>query len=94
MARGDEPYRTLDLTETFLTSLVSADFSASDRRRVLRAMRLLDENEQHPSLRVHQLHGDRAGTWSDSASGELRITFRRTEGGQKLLLACNRHYGR
>ena len=28
-----------------------------------------------PGWRVHQLSGDRAGTWSISASGNWRITF-------------------
>ncbi len=55
-------------------------------------MRLLDENEKHPSLRVHELRGDLAGTWSASASDELRMLFIRTEGGRKRLLRCTRHY--
>jgi proteic killer suppression protein len=29
-----------------------------------------------PGWRVHQLTGDRAGTWSISVSGNWRITFR------------------
>jgi toxin HigB-1 len=31
--------------------------------------------EGPPGWRVHQLTGDRAGTWSISASGNWRITF-------------------
>ncbi|MGH2379265.1 MAG: hypothetical protein ACRDGT_12425 [Candidatus Limnocylindria bacterium] len=67
-------------------------FGASDQRRFLKALRLLDENEKHPSLRVHELSGDLAGTWSASASDELRLLFIRTEGGRKTLLTCTRHY--
>ena len=29
-----------------------------------------------PGWRIHQLTGDRAGTWSISTSGNWRITFR------------------
>jgi proteic killer suppression protein len=29
-----------------------------------------------PGWRIHQLSGDRAGTWSISATGNWRITFR------------------
>jgi mRNA-degrading endonuclease YafQ of YafQ-DinJ toxin-antitoxin module len=55
---------------------------------------LLDSNERHPSLRVHQLQGDQAGVWSASASDELRLTFERLSEGRKLLLRCSRHYQR
>jgi plasmid maintenance system killer protein len=87
------PYRTLALTSEFLDSLISDAFSAGDRRRFVRALRLLDENERHPSLRVHALRGDREGQWSASASDQLRITFRRLPNGLKELLECSRHYG-
>ena len=87
-------YRSLDFTNTFLEDLVGRAFTAADRRRLLRAIELLDGNEQHPSLRVHQLRGELQGVWSASASDELRITFRRLEGGRKLLLSCSRHYQR
>ncbi len=33
-----------------------------------------------PGWRIHQLTGDRAGTWSISASGNWRMTFREEEG--------------
>jgi hypothetical protein len=88
------PYRTLLMTATFLEAFADRDFSASDRARFLRALALLDTNEQHPSLRVHQLQGDRAGIWSASASDVLRLTFLRAEGGTKVLLTCSRHYDR
>jgi mRNA-degrading endonuclease YafQ of YafQ-DinJ toxin-antitoxin module len=87
-------YRTLDFTPDFLADLVGPNFTDRDRRRVVRALGLLDENERHPSLRVHQLEGELAGTWSASASDDLRMTFLRTSGGRKLLLNCSRHYAR
>lgn len=74
----------------FIDSLTR--FGPTDQRRFLKALRLLDENERHPSLRVHQLAGDLEGTWSASASDELRILFMRTTAGRKLLLRCSRHY--
>ncbi|MFL6228788.1 MAG: type II toxin-antitoxin system RelE/ParE family toxin [Pyrinomonadaceae bacterium] len=33
-----------------------------------------------PGLRLHELKGDRAGTWSVTVSGNWRITFRFTGG--------------
>jgi mRNA-degrading endonuclease YafQ of YafQ-DinJ toxin-antitoxin module len=88
-----DPYENLDFTRDFLEDLISRQFSQRDRDRIVRALRLLDENERHPSLRVHQLSGDQAGVWSASASDELRITFERLPGGRKRLLNCSHHYG-
>lgn len=87
-----EPYRTLDFTDTFLQTFADKKFSAAERRAFLQALRLLDEDERHPSLRVHQLRGDREGSWSVSASRSLRMTFERQTGGRKRLLTCSRHY--
>jgi mRNA-degrading endonuclease YafQ of YafQ-DinJ toxin-antitoxin module len=58
----------------------------------LKALRLLDQDERHLSLRVHELRGDLAGVWSASASKELRITFERISEGRKRLLTCSHHY--
>ncbi|TAK21746.1 MAG: hypothetical protein EPO26_13285 [Chloroflexota bacterium] len=87
-------YRSFVFTDTFLDSYTSRDFSAADRARFKRALRLLDEDERHPSLRLHQLQGPLAGVWSVSASDVLRITFERLDGGRKLLGVCSRHYDR
>lgn len=93
--QGDSPaYKSLDFTYTFLETFSSRDFSVQDRKRFLKALKLLDQNEQHPSLRVHQLMGDKQGAWSASASEVLRFTFERLEGGRKRLLTCSRHYDR
>ncbi len=87
-------YRSLEFTEEFLDSYASRDFNAADRKLFKKALRLLDENEQHPSLRVHALQSRLAGVWSASASESLRLTFARLEGGRKRLLTCSRHYDR
>ena len=51
-------YRTLEFTDEFLASLLYRDFTAADRRAFVGALRLLDDNDRHPSLRVHELRGD------------------------------------
>ncbi|MHB8648398.1 MAG: hypothetical protein ACYDAR_21665 [Thermomicrobiales bacterium] len=91
---SDPAYETLEFTHRFLEQLISKDFTATDRRRLLQALRLLDNNEQHPSLRVHELQGKLKGKWSVSASDELRMTFVRRDGGRKLMESCTRHYQR
>jgi mRNA-degrading endonuclease YafQ of YafQ-DinJ toxin-antitoxin module len=67
-------------------------FGASDQKRFAKALRLLDMDERHPSLRVHDLGGDLTGVWSASASDDLRIEFVRDAGGKKTLVRCSRHY--
>ncbi len=89
---SDPVYRSLELTQTFLADLISNDFTATDRKRFLQVLRLLDTNEQHPSLRVHALQGKLKGTWTVSASDELRITFIRLGDSRKLIQSCSRHY--
>lgn len=87
-------YRNLDFTQTFLECFSSKDFTAVDRTALLKALRLLDENDHHPSLRVHKLEGDRDGSWSASATIVLRMTFKRLEGGRIRMLTCSKHYDR
>lgn len=91
---SDLSYTSIDFTETFLVSFMAKDFTSADRRSFLKALRLLDDNERHPSLRVHALKGDREGSWSVSASGSLRMTFERIPGGRKRMLTCSNHYDR
>jgi len=88
---GSAPYKTLDFTSTFLKDLTA--IARTDQRRIIRALDLLDANEQHPSLHVHELKGPLAGVWSVSASDSLRITFERLDTGRKVLLTCDHHYG-
>lgn len=87
-------YTTLDFTATFLTTFADKDFSASERKAFLKALKLLDADERHPSLRTHQLKGDAQGSWSASASDVLRMTFERLPDGRKRMLTCSRHYDR
>ena len=86
-------YRNLDFTDTFLETYAAKEFSGADRRAFRKALRLLDENDRHPSLRVHKLQGDREGSWSASASDVLRMTFERVGEDRKRMLTCSRHYG-
>jgi hypothetical protein len=86
-------YRTLDFTETFLETLAdSRRFNRPERAQFLKALRLLDTDERHRSLRVHELSADMAGVWSASALDSLRMTFIRQAGGRKTMLACSHHY--
>jgi mRNA-degrading endonuclease YafQ of YafQ-DinJ toxin-antitoxin module len=89
-----EPYTSLDFTDSFLETFGSKNFTAAERKTIRKALRLLDSDEKHPSLRVHQLEGDLAGLWSASASDVLRLTFVRTARGRKTMVTCSRHYDR
>ena len=64
----------------------------TDQRRFVKALRLLDDDERHPSLWVHPLSGDLEGIWSASASDDLRIEFVSQDSGMRLLFRCSRHY--
>lgn len=68
------------------------EFRVADQKRFAKALRLLDVDERHPSLRVHELRGDLSGVWSASASDDLRIEFLRQGAGKKILLRCSRQY--
>jgi mRNA-degrading endonuclease YafQ of YafQ-DinJ toxin-antitoxin module len=89
-----EPYTSLDFTDSFLETFGSKNFTAAERKTIRKALRLLDSDEKHPSLRVHQLEGDLAGLWSASASDVFRLTFVRTARGRKTMVTCSRHYDR
>jgi hypothetical protein len=91
---ADYEYTSLDFTETFLETYASRDFSKADRAQFKKALRLLDQNERHPSLRIHPLHGDQEGAWAADASDVLRMTFERRSGGRKRMLTCSQHYDR
>jgi mRNA-degrading endonuclease YafQ of YafQ-DinJ toxin-antitoxin module len=86
-------YSSLDFTETFLETYAGKGFGDKERRLFRKALRLLDQDEKHSSLRVHKLQGDQEGSWSASASDELRMTFERQPSGRKRMLTCSRHYG-
>lgn len=85
-------FTTLEFSDGFLESLLGKEFSRREQLTFVKALRLLDTDERHPSLRVHQLQGEAAGIWSASATDELRVTFERLPGGRKRLHTCSRHY--
>lgn len=85
---------SLILTTEFLRSLLDRRFTVADHSAILRALVLLDTNQRHPSLRVHKLQGDLAGTWSASASDSLRLLFERAPDGKKRMKECTKHYDR
>jgi mRNA-degrading endonuclease YafQ of YafQ-DinJ toxin-antitoxin module len=87
-----DSYPSLEFTARFLKSLYGGRFGASEIDRILRALHLLDTDDRHPSLRIHQLKGQLRGEWSASASDQLRITFERLDGARTRLLTVSRHY--
>ena len=69
------------LFETGKSRGVSADLT----RRAVRQLDLLNRATQPsdvnlPGYRLHELKGDRKGTWSLTVSGNWRITFTFSEG--------------
>ena len=94
MSSRSQPLTNLVFTDTFLTDLGGprSAFTAAERKKFIKALQRLDADERHPSLGVHQLTGDRRGQWAARADAELRLTFERLPGGQKLLLSCTHHY--
>lgn len=86
-----EGYRTLRFTPRFVTDLIT--LPRNEQKQIAKSIKALNENEKTPSLRVHELQGQLQGIWSASASKSLRITFVRLDGGYKLLLTVDHHYG-
>lgn len=84
-------YQSVVFTTEFMLSLTK--LSRADQRRILRALELLDTNERHPSLNVHQLSGQQAGLWTAYATKSLRITYRRLDEGYKEVVEASHHYG-
>ncbi len=87
-------FQTLEFSDSFLESMLSKQFSRREQLLFVKALRLLDTDDRHPSLRVHALQGAEQGIWSASASDDLRITFERLPSGHKRLHLCSRHYQR
>lgn len=83
---------SLDFTLGFVDDVLNNRFSAAERSAVRKALSLLDENERHPSLRVHKVAGDLEGTWTAYVTRSIRITFERLPDGGKRLLTLTRHY--
>ena len=53
--------------------------------------RIFKANPLHPSLRLHQLHGELKGLWSLSISSNYRIIFNRQDNGDILFVSIGRH---
>lgn len=85
-------YRSLEFSNEFLSDF--GGLNPSERRLIVKALEYLDSDERYPSLAVHQLHGEHAGTWAAYASRRIRVVYERLESGRKGLLGCSRHYER
>ncbi|MCZ7576207.1 MAG: hypothetical protein M5U18_03805 [Dehalococcoidia bacterium] len=88
----NEDLPSLDFALRFVDDLLNNRFSAAERSAVKKALTLLDENERHPSLRVHRLGGDMEGSWTAYVTRSIRVTFERLPDGGKRLLTLTRHY--
>jgi len=84
-------FENIDFTPEFLQNL--AGLSNANGKKVVKALSLLDDNDRHPSLEVHQLKGELEGIWTAKASKGMRITFQRVANGRKIMLTCSQHYG-
>jgi mRNA-degrading endonuclease YafQ of YafQ-DinJ toxin-antitoxin module len=84
-------YRTLRFTPRFVGDLIN--LPRTEQKQIAKSIKILDDDEKTLSLRVHELQGQLQGIWSASASESLRITFVRLDGGYKLLLTVDHHYG-
>lgn len=85
-------FDSLGFSAEYFRAFADRRFTPSDRARVLKAMELLDQNEKHPSLRVHLLSGELRGLWSASVTDSIRIVFLRTADGRKLCVNLTKHY--
>ena len=85
-------YVSLVFTSDFMAAYSDRRLTTADRAAILRALERLDQDESHPSLRVHPLRGRWQGLLAASASDSLRLRFRRLPGGRKELLDCSKHY--
>lgn len=53
--------------------------------------RIFRVNPLHPSLRLHQLHGQLSGLWSLSISRNYRIIFKRQNNGDIVFISIGQH---
>lgn len=63
--------------------------SKEDQKRIIRALELIGQDIQHPSLRVKRIQGTES-LWEASASMDLRIVFEMT-GDAIFLYRCGHH---
>ncbi|MFN0146890.1 MAG: hypothetical protein ACKVT1_10280 [Dehalococcoidia bacterium] len=87
-------FPNLVFSDEFFLSFADRTFGAADRRAILKALELLNRDASHPSLRVHALRGELAGSWSASVTASIRIEFVRDPEARLRLRRCSRHYDR
>ena len=61
------------------------------QKRVIKTERLFRGNPMHPSLRLHALRGNLAGSWSISVTMNVRIIFKRMQNGDIVFYSIGRH---
>lgn len=71
--------------QTFYSTGKAKGIRPDQARRIASVLAILDEAEgledlSRPSLRLHELTGDRKGIWSVSVNGPWRITFTHEDG--------------
>ena len=49
-------------------------------KKILKQLKLFEENSKHPSLRLHRLKGDLRNSWSISIESDLRMLYYVEEG--------------
>ncbi len=91
MADGD---RSSDFSASLWKALAATDVTAKDRAAILKALRRLDKNEQHPPLRIKKRAGDRNRPWSAPATGSLRLSFERLDAGRERMLTVAKVHDR
>ncbi len=55
--------RSSDFSASFWKTLAAREVTAKDRAAILKALRRLDENEQHPPLRIKKRADHRTRSW-------------------------------
>jgi len=53
--------------------------------------KIFKANPLHPSLRLHELHGEFKGIWSISINANYRIIFERQKNGDILFISIGNH---
>ena len=66
-------YSTLPRVKKKLIKYVKSDRVVFDLVR--KQLKLFEINDNHPSLRVHKLHGELEGYWSISINKSLRMIY-------------------
>jgi len=61
------------------------------REAAVKAEKQFRQNPLHPSLRLHALQGKLLGLWFVSVTFDVRIIFKRMDGGDIVFLSIGRH---